>query len=79
MKYCEEDIKKARQVIDHIRYGADTVKMCIDCIRMSEDEKMIAYNAYDILKNIIRYGDQLEDDKLKKLIRMKMIIKEGCE
>lgn len=79
MKYCDDDVKNARDKIYDIEIAANMVKLCTDCIKLNNDEKMLSLNVLDMLNNIVKYGNNLEDDKLNKLLRMKMIIEEGCK
>lgn len=79
MKYCDDDVKNARDKIHDIEIAANMVKLCTDCIKLNNDEKMLSLNVLDMLNNIVKYGNNLEDDKLNKLLRMKMIIEEGCK
>ena len=79
MKYCDDDVKNARDKIYDIEIAANMVKLCTDCIKLNNDEKMLSLNVLDMLNNIVKYGKNLEDDKLNKLLRMKMIIEEGCK
>lgn len=79
MKYCEDDVAKARKRIEYIDTANKMIKMCIDCVKFTDEEKILAYKAYDITKNIVRYGNKLDDDKLNKLLRMKTIIGEDCK
>lgn len=79
MKYCEDDVYKARKKIDEIDSGNKMIEMCIDCVKFNDEEQILAYKAYEITKNIVRYGNKLDDDKLNKLFRMKSIIGEDCK
>ena len=79
MKYCDDDVKNARDKIYDIEIAANMVKLCTDCIKLNNDEKMLSLNVFYMLNNIVKYGNNLEDDKLNKLLRMKMIIEEGCK
>ena len=79
MKYCEDDVKRARGIIKDIKDASDMIQLCADCVKFNDEEKILVYNALDITKNIVRYANKLEDDKLNKIIRMKMIVKEGCK
>lgn len=79
MKYCDDDVKNARDKIYDIEIAANMVKLCTDCVKLNNDEKMLSLNVLDMLNNIVKYGNNLEDDKLNKLLRMKMIIEEGCK
>lgn len=79
MKYCDDDVKRAREIIKDIKDGRDMIELCSECVRFTDEEKHLVYNALDITKNIVRYANKLDDDKLNKVLKMKMIIEEGCK
>ena len=79
MKYCEDDVKRAREIIKDIKDGSEMIELCSEFVRFTDKEKHLVYNALDITKNIVRYANKLDDDKLNKVLKMKMIIEEGCK
>ena len=75
MKYCDDDIKKARNLISNLEYTNDFVRSTFRMVRLSEEELDDVIKAIDTLTNIVNYGNTLPDNKLNKLIKMKKIIK----
>jgi hypothetical protein len=75
MKYCDDDIKKARNIISNLEYTNDFVRSTFRMVRLSEEELDDVIKAIDTLTNIVNYGNTLPDNKLNKLIKMKKIIK----
>lgn len=75
MKYCDDDIKKARNLISNLEYTNDFVRSTFRMVRLSEEELVDVIKAIDTLTNIVNYGNTLPDNKLNKLIKMKKIIK----
>jgi hypothetical protein len=75
MKYCEDDIIKARNILSHMKSSTNDLKTFYLMIKLNEDELVDVVNGIDTLINIIEYGENLRDDKLNKLFKMKKIIK----
>ena len=74
MKYCEDDISKARNILACMSFSTNELKTFYTLIKLSEEEMIDVSNGLDTLMNIIEYGDNLPDDKLNKLFKMKKII-----
>ena len=75
MKYCEDDINKARQYISMLEYTNEFVRSTFRTVRLSDEELEDVIRAIDTISNIVEYGNSLSDNKLNKLIKMKKIIK----
>ena len=76
MKYCEDDIIKAREILAHIRFSTEELKTFYTLIKLNDEELVEVSNGLDTLMNIIEYGENLKDSKLNKLFKMKKIMKE---
>ena len=37
MKYCEDDVKKAREIIKDIKNGRDMIELCSECVRFTDE------------------------------------------
>ena len=76
MKYCEDDIAKARNILAHMSFSTNELKTFYTLIKLNEEELIDVSDGLDTLMNIIEYGDNLPDNKLNKLFKMKKIMKE---
>lgn len=75
MKYCEDDITKARNILSHMKCSTNELKTFYTMIKLNDKELEDVINGLDTLMNIIEYGENLRDEKLNKLFKMKKIIK----
>lgn len=75
MKYCEDDIIKARLILLHITTAIDDIKEYSSLINLNNEEYDKVRDGIDTIINIVNYGNNLHDDKLHKLIKMKKIMR----
>lgn len=77
MKYCEDDINRARRLLLHIKTATDDLSEYHPLLQLTNEERSQVIDGIHTLKNIIQYAENLNDDKLNKIIKMKKIIEEG--
>lgn len=75
MKYCYDDIIRARNIMSNIESSTENLKTIYRMIKLTEEELDIVSEGIDTLMNLVEYANQLEDDKLNKLFKMKKIIR----
>lgn len=77
MKYCQDDIDRARNKIESLRQINRDIKEYQKFIKLTDEERNKVLYSISILNDIINYCDSLSDNKIDKIIKMKKIVKES--
>lgn len=77
LKYCQDDIDKARNKIEELRQINRDIKEYQKFIKLTDEERNKVLYSISILNDIVKYCDSLSDNKIDKIIKMKKIVKES--
>lgn len=77
LKYCQDDIDRARNKIEELRQINRDIKEYQKFIKLTDEERNKVLYSISILNDIVNYCDSLSDNKIDKIIKMKKIIKES--
>lgn len=77
LKYCQDDIDRARNKIESLRQINRDIKEYQKFIKLTDEERNKVLYSISILNDIINYCDSLSDNKIDKIIKMKKIVKES--
>lgn len=77
LKYCQDDIDKARNKIEELRQINRDIKEYQKFIKFTDEERNKVLYSISILNDIVNYCDSLSDNKIDKIIKMKKIVKES--
>lgn len=77
LKYCQDDIDRARNKIEELRQIKRDIKEYQKFIKLTDEERNKVLYSISILNDIVNYCDSLSDNKIDKIIKMKKIIKES--
>lgn len=77
LKYCQDDIDKARNKIEELRQINRDIKEYQKFIKFTDEERNKVLYSISILNDILNYCDSLSDNKIDKIIKMKRIVKES--
>lgn len=77
LKYCQDDIDRARNKIEELRQINRDIKEYQNFIKLTDEERNKVLYSISILNDIVKYCDSLSDNKIDKIIKMKKIVKES--
>lgn len=77
LRYCQDDIDKARNKIEELRQINRDIKEYQKFIKFTDEERNKVLYSISILNDIVKYCDSLSDNKIDKIIKMKKIVKES--
>lgn len=77
LRYCQDDIDKARNKIEELRQINRDLKEYQKFIKFTDEERNKVLYSISILNDILNYCDSLSDKKIDKIIKMKRIVRES--